>query len=251
MSDTSIGHMPSTPRWEFDAAVTACFEDMLQRSIPQYEVMRDAVTSLAAQHVTGGSLVIDLGCSWGTALSLIREEYRRTRPWLDDIVGHPDEVRFEGYEVSKPMFEKASSLFAHAPDVHIYDADIRQWSTGPNTDASVVLSVLTLQFVPINYRQQIIREAFNALEPGGVFIVVEKVLGEGADVDDMLVKRYHEHKAQGGYSLESVRAKQEALEGVLVPVTASMNEQMLRAAGFREVDCFWRWMNFAGWVAVR
>ena len=25
----------------------------------------------------------------------------------------------------------------------------------------------------------------------------------------------------------------------------------LRDAGFKEVDCFWRWMNFAAWVAIK
>ena len=42
-----------------------------------------------------------------------------------------------------------------------------------------------------------------------------------------------------------------SLEGVLVPVTAEWNEAMLHAAGFRQVECFWRWMNFAGWLAIR
>ena len=42
-----------------------------------------------------------------------------------------------------------------------------------------------------------------------------------------------------------------ALEGVLVPETASGNERLLRKAGFSDVECFWRWMNFASWVAVK
>ena len=42
-----------------------------------------------------------------------------------------------------------------------------------------------------------------------------------------------------------------ALEGVLVPQTAAQNEALLDEAGFSQVDCFWRWMNFAGWIAIR
>ena len=34
-------------KWEFDEKVADCFEDMLERSIPQYEVMRDSVAKLA------------------------------------------------------------------------------------------------------------------------------------------------------------------------------------------------------------
>ena len=41
------------------------------------------------------------------------------------------------------------------------------------------------------------------------------------------------------------------LEGVLVPVSAAMNERFLRNAGFAKVECFWRWMNFAAWIAVK
>ena len=41
-SETSVGHQPGI-KWEFDATVTDCFDDMLTRSIPQYDVMRDAV----------------------------------------------------------------------------------------------------------------------------------------------------------------------------------------------------------------
>lgn len=41
------------------------------------------------------------------------------------------------------------------------------------------------------------------------------------------------------------------LKGVLVPLTAKWNEMMLHEAGFRYVDSFWRWMNFAGWIAIK
>jgi tRNA (cmo5U34)-methyltransferase len=42
-----------------------------------------------------------------------------------------------------------------------------------------------------------------------------------------------------------------SLEGVLVPVTARWNEELLHQEGFASVDCFWRHLNFAGWVAVK
>jgi len=30
-----------------------------------------------------------------------------------------------------------------------------------------------------------------------------------------------------------------------------MNEAILKGAGFTTVDCFWRWMNFGGWIAIK
>ena len=58
-------------------------------------------------------------------------------------------------------------------------------------------------------------------------------------------------KRENGYTEEEIQRKRLSLEGALVPLTARMNEDMLRGAGFHEVDCFWRWMNFAGWIAVK
>lgn len=82
-------------------------------------------------------------------------------------------------------------------------------------------------------------------------MLVEKVLGEGADVDERMIAIYEELKERNGYSREEIDRKALSLEGVLVPVTASWNVEMLRRAGFREIDSFWRWMNFAGWVALK
>ena len=41
------------------------------------------------------------------------------------------------------------------------------------------------------------------------------------------------------------------LEGVLVPITAKWNEQLLGSAGFKKIDCFYRYLNFAGWIAIK
>ncbi len=240
----STGHMPAAARWAFDEQVTECFVDMLERSIPQYDVMRQAVVSLAQRHLVERSTVVDLGCSWGTALHTVREAA------LQRFGVARGDVRFKGLEVSPPMIDKARELFADADDVSIECCDLRDWRPAP-ARASVVLAVLTLQFTPINYRQQIVRRAHDALLPGGALIMVEKVLGQGATLDDVLVDIYHESKVANGYSREAIEAKRRALEGVLVPVTASMNEAFLRGASFHEVDCFWRWMNFAGWIAIR
>jgi tRNA (cmo5U34)-methyltransferase len=37
----------------------------------------------------------------------------------------------------------------------------------------------------------------------------------------------------------------------MVPLTAKWNECLLRKSGFRQINCFWRWMNFAGQIALK
>ena len=64
---TSLGHAPAA-KWEFDQNVTQCFDDMLSRSIPQYEVMRSLVHSLAKAYAQRRTWIVDIGCSRGIQL---------------------------------------------------------------------------------------------------------------------------------------------------------------------------------------
>jgi tRNA (cmo5U34)-methyltransferase len=106
-------------------------------------------------------------------------------------------------------------------------------------------------FACIEYRQQIIRRVFESLAPGGAFILVEKVLGAPAKLGEAFVNLFLQIKRENGYSESQIDRKRMSLEGVLVPVTARWNEELLHQEGFTSVDCFWRHLNFAGWVAVK
>ena len=234
-----VDHVLPEGRWAFDEEVTAAFDDMLRRSIPQYETMREACFDVACHYVQPRTAIVDLGCSRGEAIARLLKRFGAHN-------------RFIGVEVSPPMLEACRSRFAgyiRCNVVDIRDLDLR--TDYPDASASVTLSVLTLQFVPIEYRQQIVRRVFQHTTPGGAFLLVEKVLGATADLDALMVDRYYDLKRRNGYSEDEIQRKRLALEGVLVPVTARWNEELLRGAGFAQVDCFWRWMNFAGWVAVR
>lgn len=238
LATDSTSHKPDG-RWAFDEHVTACFEDMLARSIPQYPVMRGLVTDLASRYRTKGTAIVDLGCSRGDALAPLVDRFGAAN-------------HFVGIEVSPPMLAAARERFAGYIDngvVSIENRDLR--FDYPDAPASVTLSVLTLQFIPIEYRQAILAHAYEQTLPGGAFLLVEKVLGSTARIDATFVDRYLAMKRENGYGEEEITRKRYSLEGVLVPVTADWNVELLKSAGFRHVDCFFRWANFAGWLAVR
>jgi tRNA (cmo5U34)-methyltransferase len=224
-------------KWRFDEGVTKVFDDMLSRSIPQYEVMRDAVFELGSKFVKDGTHVVDLGCSRGEALSNFVSRFGAR-------------CRFLGVEVSEPMLEAARARFAGWNEtVRIEKMDLRK--EYPQPRASLTLCVLTAMFVPIEHRPALFRAMHNHSAPGGAVVLVEKVLGEGAENDAAFVELYLRMKKDNGYTDEQVERKRLSLEGVLVPLTARWNEEMLRWAGFQRVECFWRWMNFCGWLGVK
>ena len=238
--DDSRQHSAGDERWTFDESVAGCFEDMLARSIPGYQTMREIVTTAASAYLQQGGLVVDLGTSHGEGIIQIARACPR--------------AHFLGIETSEPMMTRARECIAAANvrnDVRLVQGDLRDPDQYPTERAQVVLSVLTLQFIPIEHRQRIIYQVRRSLSgESGALILVEKVLGASAPLDALMVESYHTLKIRNGYDRDEVRRKALALEGVLVPVTARMNEELLRGAGFAQVDCIWRHYNFAAWVAL-
>lgn len=226
-------------KWEFDGDVTEVFDNMLARSIPQYEVMRQACFDLACRYQVRKTNIVDLGCSRGEAMAALVDRFGINN-------------QFVGVEISEPMYNAAVKRFRGLIPtcVNIKNLDLR-YDSYPPVAASVTLSVLTLQFIPIEYRLKILQDIYNHTLPGGAFIFVEKVIGGSARIDENMIDIYYDMKRENGYTEEQIHRKRLSLEGVLVPLPAKMNEQMLYDVGFAHVDCFWRWMNFAGWVAVK
>lgn len=226
-------------RWQFDRDVTNVFENMLARSIPEYGTMRALVFDLGATLVQPGTAIIDIGCSKGDALAPFVQQFGTANCYI-------------GVELSEPMLEATRRRFATLIEQGIVDVrrlDLR--TEYPREMASLTLAVLTIQFTPIEYRQRIMQRIAAHTVSGGGVILVEKVLGSTAHFDELLTRRYYELKVFNGYTTDQIERKRLALEGVLVPVAARWNEDLLREAGFNQVECFWRWCNFAGWIAIK
>jgi tRNA (cmo5U34)-methyltransferase len=225
--------------WEFDESVTAVFDDMLARSIPEIGAMRQSVFQVASHLVQPDTHVVDLGCALGASIA----------PLIDRF---GDANRYLGIEASAPMATACRDRlrsFIDADLVEIRNDDLRNGY--PEVEASVTLSVLTLMFLPIEHRFRILADAFRHTTPGGALILVEKILGSDSMMDGLFVDLYHRYKEAMGFTREEIDRKRLALEGVLVPVTAGWNEQMFLRSGFAHVECFWRCLNFCGWVAVK
>lgn len=235
---SSLGHHPGQ-RWQFDQAVSDVFEDMLARSIPQIDGMREVIFRAGARFIQPATDIVDLGCAHGDALA----------PFLE---GSGVTNRFVAVDVSTPMIEACQRRFQDQMErgiIAFRTDDLRYCY--PDVRASLTLAVLTFMFTPIEHRFRILADVFNHTIPGGALVIVEKILGADLEADKLLVDLYYEHKTRMGYTEAEIDQKRRSLEGVLVPVTAAWNEQMLAAAGFQCIECIWRCLNFCAWIAVR
>ncbi|SKG08343.1 methyltransferase domain-containing protein [Mycobacteroides abscessus] len=231
----AVDHTVPDGRWMFNGEVAEVFDNMLQRSIPNYHTMRAAVFDLGRRFVSDEPYVVDIGASRGEAIA----------PFVTQCSG---KGKFIAVESASSMAEVLRTRFAN-DNVDVHEADIRRYC--PDGPIDVVLVILTLQFIPIEHRQKVIRKLYERIRPGGAMILVEKILGGDSEINELMVDLYYELKLHNGYTREDIDRKALSLEGVLVPVTSRWNEELLNSAGFSSVECFWRWMNFSGWIAVK
>jgi tRNA (cmo5U34)-methyltransferase len=223
----------------FDDAVAAVFDDMVSRSVPQYGEIQRMLAELASSFVSEGSKVYDLGCSTGTTLSLLHKMLR--------VPAH-----LIGIDNSEEMLEQCRTKVATLGLADAIELRCGDLDEGIEIqDASVVFLVLTLMFVrPLN-REKLMRQIHAGMRDNGCLLMVEKVLGNGSLFNRIFIERYYAYKRRMGYSELEISQKREALENVLIPYRLQENRDLLLKAGFRQVDVFFKWYNFAGFVAVK
>ncbi len=225
--------------FKFGSKVANVFDDMVNRSVPFYGEIQRMVAELAADHAQQGTDVYDLGCSTGTTLI-----------GMDTLV--TENIRFIGVDDSIEMLEKCEQKLKEAGLSRPFDLQVADLQKNVNIqNASVVVLCLTLQFIRPIFREKLLKSIVDGLVPGGVLILVEKILAEDSTFNRDFIKYYYDYKRRKNYSDMEISQKREALENVLIPYKLSEDILMLREAGLENCEVFFKWYNFAGIIAVK
>jgi tRNA (cmo5U34)-methyltransferase len=225
--------------FNFDQKTAAVFDNMVDRSVPFYGEIQRMVGEIAGDFAVPGTSLYDLGCATGTTLMV-----------LDQMVAPG--VHFVGIDNSDEMLHKTREKLILSETQRSYElieADLHERPFV--TNASVVVVVLTLQFVRPLYRAQIIENIYEGLRENGCLILVEKVTSAHTMINRFFINYYYDFKKRNNYSNLEIAQKREALENVLIPYRWEENREMLQHAGFNHIEEFFRWYNFSAMLAVK
>ncbi|WP_088331034.1 carboxy-S-adenosyl-L-methionine synthase CmoA [Lacimicrobium sp. SS2-24] len=225
--------------FRFDENVAEVFPDMIQRSVPGYSTIVDAIGQMAGQYAEAHSNIYDLGCSLG-AVSLAISRYVQT-PGCKIIAVDNSEAMIERCQRHLQAFKSPLPIEVICKDLQ--DVAI--------TDASMVVMNFTLQFIPPEQRSDLIKRIYQGMKPGGVLVLSEKIRHPGDKGNSLLVELHHEFKRRNGYSELEISQKRSALENVMLTDSFSEHEQRLHQAGFSDVVLWFKCFNFASMVAIK
>jgi tRNA (cmo5U34)-methyltransferase len=225
--------------FKFNAKVASVFDDMVSRSVPFYEEMQRMTCELASDFAKPNTNLYDIGCSTATTMLA-----------LDSVI--EPSVKFIGIDNSPDMLAKAQQKVkttGTGRQMNFVTADLHQGLELEN--ASVIPMLLTLQFVRPLYRERIMKTLYNGLNENGCLLIIEKLTSEDTVFNRLFIDHYYDFKRGNGYSETEIAQKREALENVLIPYRVEENIELLKWAGFRRTELFFRWYNFCGIIAVK
>lgn len=238
--DELFARPQATHDFSFNAETAKVFDDMVNRSVPFYEEIQRMVCELVESFAVPGTNVYDIGCATGNTLLLLH----------DKLAGK--NIQLIGIDNSDEMLSKAHSKISRQcgdNSINLVNANLHEL---PHIDnCSVVIMLLTLQFVRPLYREKLVRTIVDGLQKNGCLILVEKVTGSCTMLNRLFIEYYYNYKRRKGYSELEIAQKREALENVLIPYHHEENRRMLLDSGFSHTDEFFRWYNFSGIIAVK
>ena len=240
-ADQLFARPGATHDFKFGAETAKVFDDMVNRSVPFYEEIQRMVCELAGSFAVPGTNLYDIGCATGNTLISLHKKLSGKN------------IQLIGIDNSDEMLSKAHSKIASVcgenNNIQLLNANLHDCPHVENS--SVVIMLLTLQFVRPLHREKLVRTIFDGLQKNGCLILVEKVTGSCTLLNRLFIEYYYNYKRRKGYSEMEISQKREALENVLIPYHHEENRTLLLDIGFSHTEEFFRWYNFSGIIALK
>lgn len=223
----------------FDEAVARVFPDMIRRSVPGYTTIIPMIGLITEQYAQPETHCYDLGCSLGASTLAMRHGLKYKNCQLIAVDNSPAMLARCNHYIE---------LDNNSTPVTQRCADIRELDFEP---CSVVTLNFTLQFLPMQDRSSLLKRIYQALVPGGVLILSEKICFTSPSEQKHLEELHWLFKKANGYSDLEVSQKRTALEQVLLPDTLEQHQNRLREAGFPASYLWYQCFNFISLIAIK
>ena len=224
----------------FDEQVVHVFPNMISRSVPGYWEVNQKTAVWASHYHQEGTLIYDLGASLGAASWGIAQLCK----------GHPRIVAVEKSSAMVKQLQENLKASREIVDhnIEVVEGDVCTLDLEP---ASVIVCNYCVQFICPTQRDQLVKKIYDALLPGGIFLLAEKIAMSDPESDSKVRELHHQWKIQQGYTLNEVERKSRSIANVMPVDTVATHKRRLKSVGFGTVVQWAQHFNFVSILAVK
>ncbi|OXM84819.1 class I SAM-dependent methyltransferase [Paenibacillus rigui] len=215
-----------TVKEQFDA-VAMDYDQQRRQLIPCFDEFYGMALSLV-ESADGAPSILDLGAGTGLFSRMVLEKYPAARLTLVDL--------------SESMLDVARQRFQQHPHVQYIVADYSSCSFPASYD--IVISSLSIHHLTHPDKRQLFVKIYGMLNEGGIFVNADQVQGRSDSTDAYYRQRWLEAIHQSGLPQQAIDA---SIERRKVDINAKLPDQLqwMEEAGFSEVDCMYKYLDFA------
>ena len=237
----SVGDKIKTNRgnWKFSGDTAKKFDNHVERSVPLYNEGHNLICDLSDFFIKDKSVVYEIGCSTGT-LSIKLARHNK----------HKLKTSFVGIDIEPSMIKEAKKKLKRYPKLGC-KFQVGNVAKLKLKKSDMIVCYYTIQFIPAAIRQTIINKLYKSLNWGGALLLFEKVRGPDARFQDIATTLYTDYKLRKKYTAEDIVSKTSSLKGVLEPFSTKGNIDLLKRAGFEDINTIQKYICFEGFLAIK
>jgi len=209
------------------------YDRMIEKIVPYYHEQHKIILSIIPFADKDEIKVLDLGIGTGVLSKLI-------------LTNYPNSA-IHGVDISEKMIEMSSKMLANYSNKATFEcADIEKADYANDYDA--ILAGLAIHHLADENKRHFFKMMYNSMKVGGVFIIRDIVKSESKRMNALFRELWIEFEKANGADYDKIDKNSDEQD---IPTTVNNHILWLKEAGFKDVDCVWKYANFAVFAAYK
>ncbi|MEH2299828.1 MAG: methyltransferase domain-containing protein [Nostoc sp.] len=205
------------------------YDNLRRILIPCFDDFYKTAVEIIPGDCTAPLKVLDLGAGTGLYSGMVQSVFPNAEFTLLDL--------------APEMLEKAKFRFSKmgkSPKILI--GNYVETDLGGSYD--LIISALSIHHLSDFDKELLYQQIYNVLNPGGIFVNADQVLGKTPDLEQLYRKHWLDSVRGKGLLKKDLKAAQKRMEYDRM-ATLDIQLHWLEAAGFQNVDCWYKNFSFA------